>query len=177
MELSDLFSGSGAVIVGALVLALLAGSWVVRHGQLREWNIFGLRFARRCEPEAEQQSSPAEVAALERLAAVFGDRRACVARELTKLHEEFARGSLTELATQFKEGARGEVTLVVAGATARAAVCDPADLDAAIRELAEQGHSSREISVALARTSGLPKREVYGRAVALKATAAGREND
>ena len=114
---------------------------------------------------------------LERLATVLGDRRACVARELTKLHEEFARGSLTELATQFKEGARGEITLVVAGATARATVCDPAELDAAIRELAGQGRSSREISEALAQTSGLPKREIYARTIALKTEVAQRSDD
>ena len=37
-----------------------------------------------------------------------GDRRACVARELTKLHEEIVRGSLDELRARFAEGARGE---------------------------------------------------------------------
>ncbi len=47
--------------------------------------------------------------------AVLGERRACVARELTKLHEEVVRGSLEELALRYKEGSRGEITLVIEG--------------------------------------------------------------
>ncbi len=62
--------------------------------------------------------SPRRLAAtLRHLAEALGDRRACVARELTKLHEEAVRGTLSELAEHFAEGARGEVTIVVAGAT------------------------------------------------------------
>ncbi|MBW2396918.1 MAG: 16S rRNA (cytidine(1402)-2'-O)-methyltransferase, partial [Deltaproteobacteria bacterium] len=61
--------------------------------------------------------SPRRVArTLSELAERLGDRPACLARELTKIHEELARGSLAELATRFAEGTRGEVTLVVAGA-------------------------------------------------------------
>ena len=47
--------------------------------------------------------------------AVLGERRACVARELTKLHEEVVRGDLAELAQTFAEGGRGEITLVIEG--------------------------------------------------------------
>ncbi len=50
------------------------------------------------------------------LASALGERAAAVARELTKVHEEVARGTLSALAERFAEGARGEVTLVVAGA-------------------------------------------------------------
>ncbi len=46
----------------------------------------------------------------------FGPRRACVARELTKLHEEVVRGTLDALAERFREGSRGEITLVIEGA-------------------------------------------------------------
>ncbi len=47
---------------------------------------------------------------------VFGDRKACIARELTKVHEEFARGTLSELASRFEEKPpKGELVLVVAG--------------------------------------------------------------
>lgn len=48
--------------------------------------------------------------------AVLGERRACVARELTKMHEEIVRGTLEELAERFGEGVRGEVTIVIEGA-------------------------------------------------------------
>ncbi len=56
-------------------------------------------------------------ATLGRAAEVLGARRACVARELTKLHEEIVRGELVELAERFAEGTRGEVTLVIEGAS------------------------------------------------------------
>jgi len=113
--------------------------------------------------------SPRRVAkTLARLQEAFGDRRACAARELTKLHEEIARGSLSELAKHFEEGARGEFTLVVAGAHDAAVTLTEDELDAAIRALIAKGRSSREISDRLATSSGLPKREIYARVVGLK---------
>jgi 16S rRNA (cytidine1402-2'-O)-methyltransferase len=116
--------------------------------------------------------SPRRVAkTLARLKQVFGDRLACVARELTKMHEEIARGSLSELAKHFEEGARGEFTLVVAGASDAAVTQTEDELRKAIRELIAEGHSSREISDRLAASSGLPKREIYARVVDLKSPA------
>jgi 16S rRNA (cytidine1402-2'-O)-methyltransferase len=116
--------------------------------------------------------SPRRVAkTLARLKQAFGDRRACVARELTKMHEEIARGSLSELAKHFEEGARGEFTLVVAGASDAAVTQTEDELRKAIRELIAEGHSSREISDRLAASSGLPKREIYARVVDLKSPA------
>ncbi len=57
------------------------------------------------------------VASLKDLAELLGPRRAAVARELTKLHEEVIRGPLPELAGRFADsGARGEVTIVIEGA-------------------------------------------------------------
>jgi len=112
--------------------------------------------------------SPRRVArTLARLKEVFGDRQACVARELTKLHEEFARGPLSELAERFATGARGEFTLVVEGAP-EAATLSEHELDAAIRALVAEGQSPRKISDQLAEPSGLPKREIYARVVSLK---------
>jgi len=112
--------------------------------------------------------SPRRVATtLARLKQVFGDRRACVAREVTKLHEEFARGPLSELAERFATGARGECTLVVEGAC-ETAVLSERELDEAIRALVAEGESPRTISDRLAEPSGLPKREIYARVVSLK---------
>jgi 16S rRNA (cytidine1402-2'-O)-methyltransferase len=106
-----------------------------------------------------------------------GERPACVARELTKLHEEWARGTLAELATRFEDGARGEVTIVLGGAPtgeAPAAVPGPpADLDARIAALAAEGRGAREIAAALARETDLPRRELYARASAALATLRG----
>ncbi len=113
--------------------------------------------------------SPRRVAkTLVRLKQAFGDRRACVARELTKMHEEIARGSLSELVKHFEEGGRGEFTLVVAGASDAAVTQTEDELREAIRALIAEGHSSREISDRLAASSGLPKREIYARVVGLK---------
>ena len=111
--------------------------------------------------------SPRRVAkTLARLQQAFGDRRACAARELTKMHEEIARGSLSELAKHFEEGARGEFTLVVAGASEAAAGLSEHELDVAIRARVAEGQSPREISNQLAPVSRRPKREIYARAVA-----------
>jgi 16S rRNA (cytidine1402-2'-O)-methyltransferase len=101
------------------------------------------------------------------LAERFGPRRACVARELTKLHEEAVRATLPELAERFAEGARGEVTLVVEGAAAAATPIDPEALDREIRRRLASGESSRDIAAAVARP-GLPRRDVYTRVVALR---------
>jgi 16S rRNA (cytidine1402-2'-O)-methyltransferase len=114
--------------------------------------------------------SPRRLAAtLARLAERFGPRRACVARELTKLHEEVVRGTLPELARRFAGGARGEVTLVVEGAPQPRAAepPTPAELDAELGARLARGESPRAIASALARP-GLPRRAVYARAVALQ---------
>ncbi|MEE9607058.1 MAG: 16S rRNA (cytidine(1402)-2'-O)-methyltransferase [Myxococcota bacterium] len=107
-------------------------------------------------------------ATLRRLAEVFGERRACLARELTKRYEQVVRGPLDELAERFAEGARGEVTIVVEGAAAPRPVTRFEDLDDAIRARIAAGETSRQIAAALARDARLPKRDVYARAVALR---------
>jgi 16S rRNA (cytidine1402-2'-O)-methyltransferase len=109
--------------------------------------------------------SPRRVAAtLRELARVFGARRACVARELTKLHEENSRGSLTELAERFAAGARGEVTLVVEGAPPAAAPGADAVRER-VRALLAGGASARDIAARLARETGTPRRALYALAL------------
>jgi 16S rRNA (cytidine1402-2'-O)-methyltransferase len=102
------------------------------------------------------------------LAVAFGERRACLARELTKLHEELARGTLPELAARFSEGARGELTLVVAGAAAadeRAAATPEAALRERVRALLGSGVSARDLARQLAEETGAPRRTLYALAV------------
>lgn len=48
---------------------------------------------------------------------ILGDRRACVCRELTKIHEEFLRGSLSQISASLPESIKGEITLLVEGGT------------------------------------------------------------
>jgi len=109
-------------------------------------------------------------ATLHDLAAVLGDgRRACVARELTKVHEELVRGTLKELTARFGENApRGEVTIIVEGAAASAVEQPAVDVEAEVKRRLADGESPKEIAAALAITSGKPKRQIYQLAVALK---------
>ena len=98
--------------------------------------------------------------------AALGDREAVIGRELTKVHEEQLRGRLSELRARLDAGepVRGEVTIVVAGAEAPQPVASDA-LDDSIREALASGRSVREVSAALATRFGLPRREVYRRAL------------
>jgi 16S rRNA (cytidine1402-2'-O)-methyltransferase len=111
--------------------------------------------------------SPMRTAAtLGDLAAVLGaDRPACVARELTKEHEEFVRDRLGALAARYVEARPlGEVTLVVGGAEPGAseaeALSDDDIIDEA-RALLERGSSARDAADELAARTGRPRRDVY----------------
>jgi len=102
-------------------------------------------------------------AALEAMAEAWGgERGAAVCRELTKTHEEVRRGSLTELAAWAGDGVRGEVTIVVAGATPGAGVPkDDESLRSAVAEHEATGMSRKEAVVTVAREAGVSRREVY----------------
>jgi 16S rRNA (cytidine1402-2'-O)-methyltransferase len=99
----------------------------------------------------------------------LGDRRAAVARELTKLHEEIARGTLPDLAVRFADGARGEVTLIVEGSApggAQAPAEEPLEAELARRIAAGEGPST--IAREVARARGLKRAEVYAAVEQLK---------
>jgi len=103
-------------------------------------------------------------ATLKELSEAFGARPAAVARELTKLYEEIARGTLAELAARFGgEEVRGEVTLVVGGAEGLVPVRpEPAeDLDAELARRLAAGEPSTEIARSVARERGLKRGDVY----------------
>ncbi len=101
-------------------------------------------------------------ATLSDLALALGDRRAAVARELTKLHEEIARGTLSELAARFAAGARGEVTLVVAPPSAAPSQPEPQEpLEVELGRRLAAGEAPTAIAREVARARGLPRSEVY----------------
>jgi 16S rRNA (cytidine1402-2'-O)-methyltransferase len=89
-----------------------------------------------------------------------GDRRAAVCRELTKVHEEVARGSLADLAAWAADGVLGEITVVLAGAPPRAEL--PA-LVAEVEALAATGMGVKDACAqVIAATPGAPsRRELY----------------
>jgi 16S rRNA (cytidine1402-2'-O)-methyltransferase len=101
------------------------------------------------------------------LALELGPRQAAVARELTKLHEETRRGALDALAAHYAvEGApRGEIVIVVGPPQAQAEISDP-DLDREILE-ALRTLSVKDATAVIAAKHGLPRRQVYARALAL----------
>jgi len=102
-------------------------------------------------------------ATLAAMAEAFGPgRAAAVCRELTKTHEEVRRGPLADLVAWARDGVRGEVTLVVAGADQVAALAaDPATLRAAVADREAGGMSRKEAIAEVAKLSGVPRREVY----------------
>ncbi len=104
-------------------------------------------------------------AALADLAETLGPHRVLVvARELTKLHEEVWRGTVSQAQERWAETApRGEFTLVLAGAPAATEVAAWSDeaVRAALTALRAQGQSLREASRQLAAAAGRPARELY----------------
>jgi 16S rRNA (cytidine1402-2'-O)-methyltransferase len=112
--------------------------------------------------------APSRVAeTLADLAVELGARPAAVARELTKLHEEVRRGTLDALAAEFAaaDAPRGEIVIVVGPPQRREAV-DGQSLDAEIR-IALGALSVKDAAAAVAAKHGLPRREIYARALAL----------
>lgn len=99
------------------------------------------------------------------MAACLGAREVAVARELTKLYEEVRRGTLAELAAHYQEagGPKGEVVIVV-GPPAPAEAPTAQDIDALLVQ-ALASMSARDAAAAVATATGLPKREVYARAI------------
>lgn len=101
------------------------------------------------------------------MADAFGmDRRAAVCRELTKTHEEVKRDSLGELARWAEGEVRGEITIVVAGASDderrdASGLGDDEAIAAAVRKRMESGLSRKEAAAEVADRAGLSKRYVY----------------
>ncbi|MBC8792632.1 MAG: 16S rRNA (cytidine(1402)-2'-O)-methyltransferase [Tagaea sp. CACIAM 22H2] len=108
------------------------------------------------------------VETLQAMAEVLGPREACVARELTKRHEEARSGTLPELAAHYEAaGVLGECVIVVAPASeASAPEADAETLDAKLRAALET-LGVRDAADRVAAETGLKRREVYSRALEL----------
>ena len=106
--------------------------------------------------EAPHRLRPSLQDALE----VLGDRQICVCRELTKLHEEVYRGSLSQALDHFQEP-RGEFTLVIAGRATPEPDLDPEAAQEELRHMKDQGLKGREAVAAVVSSSGLPRSKVY----------------
>lgn len=103
------------------------------------------------------------------LATAFGPtRKAAVCRELTKMYEEVARGTLEELAARFADGTRGEIVIVVEGAPELTATVDLPTAVATVLELAAGGIRLKEAAGDVANATGLGTRELYEAALKTK---------
>ncbi|MGE5664841.1 MAG: 16S rRNA (cytidine(1402)-2'-O)-methyltransferase [Deltaproteobacteria bacterium] len=105
--------------------------------------------------------SPQRIGAfLAEAAEVFGDRRACVVRELTKVHEEILRGTLSGLAAEIagRASVLGEITVVVGGASKTVELSAEEVVRSA---LGDASGSSRDLAREIAARTGLSRKAVY----------------
>jgi len=104
------------------------------------------------------------------MAEVFGSRLAVVARELTKLHEELQRAPLDELAGLYahQDPPRGEVVILVEGASQKTAIFDDTMLKNMLAEEL-QNSSLRDAVKTVTELSGQPRRKIYQLAIELDA--------
>jgi 16S rRNA (cytidine1402-2'-O)-methyltransferase len=98
---------------------------------------------------------------LDDIDAILGPRRVVLARELTKIHEEFLRGTPRELRSTLSErpSVKGEITLMIAKSAA--VEMDESPLEEAVEKLIESGVPRMQALKTVARSRGLSKREVY----------------
>ncbi len=100
--------------------------------------------------------------ALADLREVLGNRDIAVARELTKLHEEIFRGDITAAHAHYVQNPpRGEITLVVAGASEEDLTWSQERLRKAIQAALREGNKPSKVARRLAKESGWPRREIY----------------
>jgi 16S rRNA (cytidine1402-2'-O)-methyltransferase len=99
--------------------------------------------------------------ALDDIHELLGNREAVLAREVSKIHEEFLRGPVSELVRTLGGGEmRGEVTLIISGSSGAPDVSEDR-LKAEIRELKGKGLRVKEIAEVLGEKFGYPKKEIY----------------
>jgi 16S rRNA (cytidine1402-2'-O)-methyltransferase len=100
--------------------------------------------------------------ALEDVTATLGARQVVVARELTKMHEEFLRGTAEEVRAVLsaRPSVKGEITLLIAKAVPGTEVSDQ-PIEEAVRELEKQGLARMDAIKRVAKARGMGKRDVY----------------
>ncbi len=122
------------------------------------------------------EAPPRLAATLADMSDTLGARQAVVARELTKLHEEVRRGRLAGLAEDYRQDGppRGEIVIVVG--PPEPARPDPDEIDRRLAAALDE-HGVREAATRLAEQTGLPRKELYRRALAIRERATDRTRD
>ncbi len=96
------------------------------------------------------------------MAEIFGNRKVCVARELTKRHEEFIRGTLEEfLEEKIGENIKGEIVLIVEGAVEEEVTLDLNQVKLLVEEKVAQGLPKSQAIKELAKQMGVSKNTIY----------------
>lgn len=162
----DVLPGASAIATALVASGLPTGAFYFGGFLPRKAGERSRALARVAQLEATLifYESPGRAAAsLASLAEAFPGRRAALARELTKLHEEVARAEISELAARFADREiKGEVVLLVGPPTAPAQLT--LDEDSVREELAraeKTGMSRRDAVKQTADNLGLPRNEVY----------------
>ncbi|MDF5714166.1 MAG: 16S rRNA (cytidine(1402)-2'-O)-methyltransferase [Rhizonema sp. NSF051] len=115
---------------------------------------------------------------LQDLGEILGNERQIVlARELTKLYEEFHRGSIAEVIADYGDREpQGEYTIIVAGASPSQPQFSEAELKAELTKIVSQGVSRSQASRQLAKVTSLPRRQLYQLALAIETVDPDTEN-
>jgi len=105
------------------------------------------------------------VRTLREMQEAWGDRQCCVARELTKIYEEYRRGTIGEVLAHFEgREVKGEITLIVAGKEKdRIVNVGWKEAEEMVGKLVDAGLSRKEAVKETAKLLGVPKRELYDR--------------
>lgn len=149
----------------AITTALVASGLPVNR-----WRFEGFLPRRAGELERVLQSTETVIAfesprrlpdSLRALAALAPERPAAVCRELSKLHEEIARGSLEELSRQFRADVKGEIVVVIAPSSKRGSGPDKAFAVDALRRLVQSGARPRAAAQVVASLTGTRPNELY----------------
>ncbi|WP_276652713.1 16S rRNA (cytidine(1402)-2'-O)-methyltransferase [Corynebacterium vitaeruminis] len=158
------FPGPSAVPVALALSGLHVGKFAFdgfaprKPGQRRAWlETLAQETRAVCFFESPHRIGDTLAAAAE----VLGpDRRAAVARELTKTYEEVKRGTLGELAEWAKDGLRGEISVVIEGVQKKE-VTDVRELTEGVEKLVAEGARLKDACAQLAKEHGVSKKELY----------------
>jgi 16S rRNA (cytidine1402-2'-O)-methyltransferase len=170
--------GASAVLAALVASGLATGvgfrfvGFLARDGVARRDGVATL--CATPEPVVIFESPERTQATLTELADAMPERPACVARELTKVHEEVVRGTLASLAND-RDTWRGEIAIVLGGWSPdqRSEEIDDAAVDARIDRELEGGTHAKTVADVVAAWSGRPRRVIYERVVRRKSSRRG----
>ena len=158
-------SGPNAAL-NALVASGLCEDHFYFHGFLNAKESARLDELRELFPKKETlifYESPHRIGkTIEDMYEIFGNRKACIARELTKKHEEFIRGNLKQLSEIDPETLRGEMVIVIEGASGEIKpIISNTDICNMVKSMVESGMSTKDAIKKVAELTKLNKNSIY----------------